>query len=128
MKKLRLIYLLLMLLVTDISVLAAAKVTNERSGEDLSHTLECKSPTDIFKSPVSGFIEIVISDDPNKEVLHLPVSQIADIMEFPFGVYIEWKAERMKNGAGYMANVVYVPKAILSPEKVIALIEACGKK
>jgi hypothetical protein len=101
---------------------------HDRSDQIVSFTLTCQAKEDIFKSPISGFIAVVVSNAKTKQVRHLPTSEIEEVNEYEYGVYIEWKNKRMKNGNGYLSTVVYVPKNVLEPQKVIELINACIRK
>lgn len=101
---------------------------HDRSDQIVSLTLTCRAKEDIFKSPMSGFIAVVVSTSKIKQVRHLPTSEIEEVNEYDDGVYIEWTNKRMKNGNGYLSTVVYVPKNVLEPQKVIELINACIRK
>jgi len=112
-------------LLSIVRAYGAAEGTSEWSGDILAFTLQCKSKGDFFKSPISGFLAIVVLDEPIREVRHLPVSEISEINQFSYGAYIEWKNERMKNGRGFITTVVYIPSEVMPSERVIEFIESC---
>lgn len=80
------------------------------------------SKDDLKLSQLRGFVEVQLASNPSRQVRYLPVAQINQIDYFDYGVFIEWKTERMKNGRGYMTTVIYVPREVRNPDEVIELL------
>jgi len=99
------------------------KAVNEWAGDTLSHTLKCQRRDDLKISSLPGFLQVLISAKPIRQVRHLPVSDIKVINYFDYGVYITWQAERMKNGKGYMTTTVYVPREVQPPGEIMSIIK-----
>ena len=133
MRRILLAGLAFLLLCSSEAAFARAKVRNEQVGNTLAHTLECQERGDFQVSPLPGFLQILRSTKPVGDITHLPVSNIRQIDELSYGVYITWKAIRMQNGKGFMVTIVFVPKKVLPPKDVMrivkqALVEGAQKK
>ena len=112
-----------LIVVVGPTALADIEAVNEWNKDVLAHTLECHKTGDLKVSSLPGFVEVLISSKTIRQVRYLPVADIKDIDYYDYGVYITWRTEMMKNGSGYMATVVYVPKEVQSPDNVINILK-----
>jgi hypothetical protein len=123
---------------------SAVNVVNEGHDGNIDQHWVCQRSSDIFVSPMAGFLAVVISEPQGNEgtpapsgpsgmtarpaiaqTRHLPVSGIIEIDQDPAGIYIEWPSMHQKGSTGLVAITLFVPSAVMSGDRVIDLLRSC---